>query len=98
VRDVAGSEADFAGHPLIVPDRARALVRAHHSGHGRSQATPGDPFFPLRDTSGLVSGPGGRLNLVARIAKETGLAMPHHDDTTTSRRPLHTTEIAIHAL
>lgn len=81
VGDVAsdGREVRVAGHAVIVPDNARALVRAQHITRLAQGAQPRDAFFTSPRAPDRPASISALRTMLGRIGQQTGLAMPSSD-------------------
>jgi hypothetical protein len=93
LRDVApdGAEARIDGYPVLIPGRARPLIRAQHAERQRAGAAPADAFFPHRKPRSDAAPNNGLRKILARMTTQTGLAMPHPDESPESsvNSPMH---------
>lgn len=72
----AGEAVRFGGGEAIVPDHARALVRAQRITRDAQGAQPGDVFLTSHRERNKAASPAALGNMLARIGHQTGLAMP----------------------
>lgn len=76
-----GGELSLEGRTVIVPDHARALVRAQVIARGARGARPTDAFFASHRQPDQPAGVSALSTMLKHVSEQTGLAMPDADAT-----------------